>query len=122
MSAEPASWDAQVRRWWTRFAIALFLLIPLDLLTTLAAVSQHGLAVEANPIMQWLLRRGLVAVTLANLAAVCVAVALFHAAVERFRRTPPAHRRRVVRAVNAWLGVLLLAGCALVANNLLTVV
>lgn len=122
MSADPAGWDDQVRRWWVRFAVALFLLIPLDLVTTLLAVAQHGLAVEANPIVRWLLRRGPVALTLANLAVVCVAVALFHVAVTRLRRTPPAYRGRVVLAVNVWIGGLIAAGCVLVANNLLTIV
>lgn len=114
--------DGYVQRWWCLFAVALFLLVPLDLLTTLLAVTKYGTVVEANPVMRWLLNQGLIAVTIVNLAVVALVVALFHAAVTRLRATPPAYHRTVTLVVNVWVGVLLVAGAVLVANNLLVIV
>lgn len=113
---------AYVGKWWQVFAVALFLLIPVDLLTTLLAVTKYGMVVEANPVMRWLLDQGLLAVALANVAVACLAVALFHAAVGSIRRAPPTYQRALTHVVNLWLGLLLVVGVVLVGNNLLVVV
>jgi hypothetical protein len=114
--------DDHVERWWHLFAVALFLLVPLDLLTTLLVVTKYGIAVEANPLMRWLLDQGLVVVTVVNLGVVVLVVVLFHAAIHRIRQTPPAYHRAVTLVVNVWVGVLLVAGTVLVANNLVVLV
>jgi len=114
--------DGDVDQWWFWFAVALFLLLPLDLLTTLFAVAKHGIAVEANPIVRWLLQQGLVAVTVAHLLVVGLVVSLFHGAVERIRRVPPSDRRVLVHGVNLWIGILIVSGVVLVLNNLLALV
>lgn len=114
--------DDRVGRWWFWFAVALFLLLPLDLFTTLLAVGTYGIGVEANPIMRWLLQQGLVAVTIANLVVVGFVVYLFHVAIDRIQRVPPAYRSMVDPAISAWIGFLILAGLVLVANNLLVLV
>jgi hypothetical protein len=114
--------EERVDRWWFWFAVALFLLLPLDLFTTLLAVGIYGTGVEANPIMRWLLRQGLLAVTVANLAVVGLVVSLFHVAVDRVQRVPPAYRSKVDPAISAWIGFLILAGLVLVANNVLVLV
>lgn len=116
------SLDAHVERWWHLFAVALFLLVPLDLLTTLLVVTRYGTVVEANPLMRWLLDQGLVVATAVNLVVVVLVVVLFQAAVDRLRQTPPAYHRTVTLVVNAWVGVLLVAGTVLVTNNLVVLV
>lgn len=118
MTATTDGLDANVQRWWYLFAVALFLLVPLDLFTTLLAVTKYGTVVEANPLMRWLLQQGLFAVIVANLAVVGIVVGLFHVAVHRLRQAPPAQHRSVALAVNVWVGILLVAGTVLVANNL----
>lgn len=122
MDCDSDGLDRCVRRWWGWFAVALFLLIPLDLLTTLIVVAEHGTAVEANPIVRWLLRQGLLAVTVVNLVVVALAVTLFHVAVERFRRAAPPNPRPFVLFVNLWIGGLIAVGAGIVANNILAVV
>lgn len=107
-----------VNRWWGWFAVALILLIPLDLFTTLLAVGAYGIMVEANPIMRWLLQQGLVVVTLANLGVIGLAVVLFDAAIDHIQRVPPSYQPMITHAVNVWIGALILAGVVLVANNL----
>lgn len=121
-SAATDGLDDHIKRWWRLFAIALFLLVPLDLLTTLLVVTKYGTVVEANPLMRWLLDQGLVVVTVVNVAVVVLVVALFHVAIDRLRQTPPAYHRTITRVVNVWVGVLLVAGTVLVTNNLVVLV
>lgn len=123
MSKTPVSTlEGRVERWWALFGAALFLLVPVDLLTTLFAVARHGLAVESNPFVRWLLGRGLLEVTLANLAAAVLAVLLFHAAVVTLRGSLPSPRHPVVYGVDAWVGLVFLAGVVVTANNVLVLV
>lgn len=110
--------EVYIAAWWGLFAVALFMLLPLDLLTTLFAVAEYGVAVEANPIMRWLLGHGLVAVTVANLVAAGAVIYLFHIAVGKFRETSSSGRRVLVPVVSAWIIVLNVAGITIVLNNL----
>lgn len=110
--------ETYVAAWWAMFAVALFLLLPLDLLTTLFAVAEYGIVAEANPIMRWLLGHGLIVVTAANLLAAAAVVYLFHVAVGRFRESSTSDRRVLVPVVTAWIIVLNVAGVVVIANNL----
>lgn len=121
MSISNHEMDQYVGQWWLFFAAALFLLIPLDLLTTLMAVSKYGTVVEANPIMRWLLEQGLFAVTAVNLVVVGIVVYMFHAGITRIRQAPASSRRAFAHVVNVWVGVLLGAGVVLVANNVIAI-
>lgn len=122
MAGSSVEMDRYVRTWWRLFAVALFLLIPLDLLTTLLAVTKYGLGVEANPLMRWLLDQGLFAVTVANLVVAGLGVVLFHVAIDGIRDAPPTTHRALTYVVNTWVGVLLLAGIVLVSNNILVII
>lgn len=122
MATDAHQLDADVGQWWFLFGVALFLLVPLDLFTTLLAVEAHGIGVEANPIMRWLFGHGLLAVMVVNLAIVGLAASLFHAALGRLRHSHPPYRRALTHVVNVWLGALLVTGVALVTNNLLVLV
>lgn len=121
MAESVARSGAHVGKWWQGFAVALFLLVPADLFTTLMAVTKYGMVVEANPVMRWLLDQGLFAVALANVVVVCIAVSLFHTALDGIRRAPPSYRRTLTHVVNVWLAILIVGGLLLVGNNLLAV-
>lgn len=110
--------ERHVCRWWVSFGVALFLLVPLDLLTTLLAVARYGVGIEINPVVRWLLAHGLVAVAAANLAVVALAVYLFHVALEGVRTAHPSSHRLLIRVVHVWVGALLVTGVVVVANNL----
>jgi hypothetical protein len=112
----------RVRRWWTAFAVALLFLLPLDLLTTLLSVSHHGLAVEANPLMLWLLGRGLPDLVLAHLAVTVLAVSGFELVIRIVEGISSTTQTRVALGVEIWLGLLIVSGVLLVLNNLLTIV
>lgn len=104
--------------YWHWLAAALFLLIPVDMLTTLFAAAERGTRAEANPLMQWALDRGLPTLVLLHLAAVGLAVGFFWALVQTLRRTPPRYRGHFATAIELWLGFLLAAGLFVLANNL----
>ncbi|MFB6301457.1 MAG: DUF5658 family protein [Haloferacaceae archaeon] len=114
--------EGHVGRWWLSFGVALFLLVPFDLFTTLLAVGKYGMMVETNPIMRWLLQQGLFAVATVNVVITWVTVIMFHVAIGHIRRAPPSYHRSLTKVVNVWVGILLVGGVVLVTNNLLVLV
>jgi len=120
MSGHAVELDDRVDQWWFWFGAALFLLIPVDLFTTLLAVGRYGTAVEANPLMRWLLERGLLVGTAANLLAAGLGLWLFHVMIGRIRRLSPVYRPVCVRLVDVWIGLLIVTGLVVVVNNLLS--
>lgn len=110
--------DEYITAWWVLFAAALFMLLPLDLLTTLVVVWEYGVIVEANPIMRRLLDQGLFAVTVANLLAAVLVVVMFQTVIGQFRQASSSDRRLLVPVVTTWVVLLNLAGVVVVANNL----
>lgn len=113
--------DRRVRRWWVGFTVALFLLLPLDLLTTFVSVSRHGLGVEANPVMWWLLHHGMLVLTVVHLAVVVAVVVGFDRAISAIRRAPAATRAQLATGVDAWVAFVVAGGVALIVNNLLAI-
>jgi hypothetical protein len=108
-------------RWWAGFTLALFLLVPLDMFTTMLSVAQHGLGVEANPFVRYLLYRGVVELTLVNLFVVGVSVYAFHVAVETIRDASGLRGTVLELGVDAWLVVLMVGGTLVAVNNVATV-
>lgn len=114
--------DEYVETWWVWFTVALFLLLPLDLLTTLFAVAEYGVAAEANPIMEFLLRQGLLAVVGVHLVVIALVVSFFHVVVARFRVSNRHSRRLLAPIITVWILILNIAGCLIVTNNILLIV
>jgi len=112
----------QIDVYWRWFAISLFLLLPVDLLTTYGAAAQYGLAYEVNPLMRWLLPRGIIAITVVHIGLVAVSAVGFWGILVAIKRTPPPLRRPLVRGLEAWLALLIVAGVLVVMNNLAVIV
>lgn len=112
----------RVREYWDWIAAALFLLVTVDMLTTIYAVAAVGPAAETNPLMRWALGRGLRTLVVLNLVAVVLVVGFFYALIEMLERTPPGYRRPFAVVIEIWLGLLLFAGLAVLANNVSVVV
>jgi len=108
--------------YWSWLAVALFMLVSVDLLTTLLAAADVGVGAEANPVMAWLLRQSLPVLLAANLAAVVLAAVCFHALVAVMRNAPAGEARAVAVLVELWLGAILATGFAVFANNLAVIV
>ena len=110
--------DARVQEYWDWLAVALFVLITVDMVTTVYAARVVGLTGEANPVVRWSLLRGPVMFAVVNLLAVVTAVVLFDRIVALLLDTPDPYVRYAAAAVEAWLGGLLAAGLLVFANNL----
>ena len=113
--------ETRIMEYWDWISVALFLLVTVDLLTTIYAASMVGPTAEANPLTRWLLGQGPVVLALANVAVVVVVVFLFNALMELLRVTPDRLQAPFMRGIELWLGVLLAAGLGIFANNLVVI-
>lgn len=110
------------REFWGWTGAALFLLITIDLLTSMYAVAAVGIEHESNPAMAWLLSRSVPVVIAAHLLAAGVLVVLFYGLAELVRETPAPYRSGLKRAIEGFLGILLAVGLFVFANNLAVIV
>lgn len=106
---------------WRWFGVALVLLLGVDLLTTLWAASLWGVGAEANPVMRWLLGRGIGFVLLVHVMVLAVAVGGFQIVMSIESRLEDTPRRRYRRWCTAWVAGLVLVGAFAVVNNLLVI-
>lgn len=109
---------AFLEEYWDWVAVALFLLVTVDMLTTMFAAAALGPGAEANPLVRWALGRGTPALVAVNVLAVVLAVGFFYALREMLGRTPSPYRRPFSLLVEAWLGLLVFVGLGVLANNL----
>lgn len=114
--------ENRIEEYWGWITVALFLLVTLDLLTSLYAAQVVGLEYESNPLMAWLLGQSLVAVITVHVAAVVLAAVFFYAIVELIRRTTPTLQWVMMRSLEIYLGLLIAVGLFVVANNLSVIV
>lgn len=110
--------DARVREYWSWIAVALFLLITVDMITTTYAAYRFGVVNESNPLVRWALVQGPAVFAGVNLLAVVLVTVLFDRVVELLGRTPEPYDRYLAAGIEAWLGGLLAAGLLVFANNL----
>lgn len=116
MSAYPGS--APLEEYWDWFAVALFILITVDMITTVYSARYIGPAAETNPLMRWAIGQGMVTVTIVNLAATVVAAGGFYTLMRLVERTDPPYDRVVALSVEVWLGLIIASGLFVFANNL----
>lgn len=112
----------RVEEYWEWAAVALFLLVSVDLLTTMYAAAVVGPEAEANPLMRWALGQPLPVLVGVNLGAVVLAAVVFRGLMETYRLTPARVRPYYGLLIEVWLGLLVAAGLALFANNLSVIV
>ncbi|MFC7174510.1 hypothetical protein ACFQL0_16395 [Haloplanus litoreus] len=84
----PGITESRIEEYWDWIAVALFLLLSVDLLTSLAAARLVGTGAEGNPLMRWLLGRTTLVVVGAHLAVVVLVTGFFRLLLDRLRRTP----------------------------------
>ncbi len=114
--------DERIEEYWGWIGGALFLLVTVDLLTTLYAAGVVGVSAETNPVTRWLVGQGALVLVAVNLAAAGLVVVLFYGLMELVRTTPDRLRRPFMRLIELWLGVLVAAGLLVFANNLSVIV
>lgn len=120
MGGRPLS--ARIDEYWGWAAVALFLLITVDLLTSMYAVAAVGIEYESNPVMQWLLTQHVAVIVAINVVATALIVVFFHALMELLRYSPQRFRRPFSLVVELWLGGLVSVGLFVFANNLSVIV
>lgn len=109
-------------RYWDWFAVALFLLLTVDLLMTMGAAGVYGLEAEANPLMRWTLQQGVVAIVLVHVATLLIAVAGFELLVGYGKQLHGRAQLRFQWSTELWLGFLVGIGLLVYANNLALIV
>jgi len=114
--------DARIEEYWDWIAVALFLLLAVDLLTTLVAARLVGAGAESNPLMRWLLGRSILVVIGAHLAVVVLVTGCFRLLIDRLERTPSPVNYYFALAIETWLGFLVAVGLGVFANNLAVIV
>jgi hypothetical protein len=118
----PPNPTARIPEYWMWIALTLFVLFPVDLLTTLVAVGQFGLAAEANPFMRWLIAQGFLTLTVVHLLLVVVATVCCHGILEAIRTATDRSQRSLAVSFEITLGVLLSVGLLVISNNLSVIV
>lgn len=113
-----ATIEARIDEYWDWIAWALFLLLTVDLLTTVYAAHAIGAGAEVNPLMRWLLAQGGLALVAANIAAAILVAVLFYGLMEMLRVTPSELQVPFAIGIEVWLGLLLTLGLVVFANNL----
>lgn len=109
--------ESRVHEYWSWSAIALFLLFPVDLFTTMVAIDQFGVGAETNPFVAWLFQQGPVVFTLVHLLGAVIMAAVLFGLVETIRRASPPHRGRFAFVFEVWLGLVVSLGVFLFVNN-----
>lgn len=114
--------ETRVREYWSWFAIALFLLLTVDVLTSIGAALRTDLDAEVNPFMRWLLGQDLVTIVAIHLGVLVVAVGGFWAILFLLDRTRAPVDRYFAVVLEAWVALLVALGLFLFANNMSVIV
>jgi len=112
----------RVAEYWEWVAVALFLLLSLDLLTSIYAAAVVGVGAEANPVMAYLLEQSLPVIVTVHLAVLLLAVGFFYGLMRTYVATPEHLRRPYGYLIEVWLGLLLAVGFWVFANNVSVIV
>lgn len=107
--------------YWDWVAVGLFLMVTVDLLTSLYAAETVGVAHESNPVMRYLLSQSVAVVVLAHLAAVVLVSYFFYALFEVLKRRSGYGRWSSI-VLELYIGLFVVAGLFVFANNLAVVV
>ncbi len=114
--------QTRIEEYWDWIAVALFLLVTVDLLTTMFATAVVGTAGELNPLMAWLVGQPISVVVLVNVAVVVASAVIFRGVIATLRAAPSAIRPYYAFWVELWLGMLIAVGLFVFANNLSVIV
>lgn len=114
--------DVAWEQYWDWFAIALFLLLSVDLLMTMGAAVIYGVEAEANPVMRWILDQGFVVIVTTHVVALLIAVGAFGVLVGYGKRLRGSSQSQLQWSTELWLGLLIAAGLVMYANNLALIV
>jgi hypothetical protein len=113
-----AQTSERIEEYWDWVAVALFLLLSVDLMTSIFAAGIVGLQFESNPLMRWLLSQSVVVIIAVHVGAGVLAATFFHGLFLLIEETAQPQRRVLSVMVELYLGVLIAVGLFVFANNL----
>lgn len=122
---EPAvttSSPLRLREYWDWFAVALFVLITLDMLSSRYAAATAGAYGEVNPLMRWVLRQHVFVLATVNVLAGIIAVGSFSVLMALLESSRSPYDRYLAWGIELWLGGLIAVGLFVFANNLSVIV
>lgn len=108
--------------YWFWAAVALFLLLTVDLLTTIYAAGVVGPDAEVNPVIHWALKSGVSALVGIHLVALLLLAVLFYGLIRLTWEAPEPYDAIVALSFEVWIGLLIAGGLMVFANNLLVIV
>lgn len=108
--------------YWSWAAVALYLLLTVDLLTTIFAAATVGPEAEINPLVQWAWASGLEVLIVVNLLALVVLAILFYGLIYLTRNAPDPYAGMISLSFEIWVGLLIAAGLLIFANNLSVII
>ena len=118
----PVQRGGRLDEYWSWAAVALFLLLTVDLLTTFIASRTIGIHAEANPIVRWALERGIWCLVSVNLLALVLLAVLFYGLIRLTMEAPQPYGDVIAVSFEVWIGLLVASGLVIFANNLLVLV
>lgn len=118
----PDSSPHRLQEYWDWFAVALFVLITVDMLSSRFAAATAGASAEANPLMRWVLQQNMFVLAGFHIAAVVIAVGSFAILMELLESSRSPYDRYLAWGIELWLGGLIAAGLFIFANNLAVIV
>lgn len=118
----PVPHSDRLEEYWSWVAVALFLLLTIDLLTTILAAGVVGTRAEANVLVRWGLEHGPVYLIGINLAALVLLAVLFYGLIRLSREAPEPFDDMIALSFEIWIGLLVAVGLLVFANNLLVII
>lgn len=100
----------------------MFLLLTVDILTSIGAAMRTDLDAEANPFMRWLFTQEIGLVVAVHLGVLLVAAGGFWALMYLRERTPEPIDRYFDVVIEVWIGLLVAGGLIVFANNMAVIV
>lgn len=108
--------------YWDWVGVVLFLLVTVDMLTSIYAAGTAGVSAESNPLMRYLLSRSIPVIAGAHVAVGVGSAAFFYGLRENVKTAPSRYRGYIGVSLKLYLGMLVAAGLFVFANNLSVIV
>lgn len=107
--------------YWSWFTVLLFLLIPLDILSTSFAIRLYGIQGELNPLMRVLFMADWYVFLIVNVGVAIMAIGFFNGVLAMGEITPIEYKKRYYFVVELWIGAGIAFGLGLLVSNLMVV-
>lgn len=108
--------------YWSWVSIALYLLIPLDLLTTIYAAKLYGIIHESNIIMRFLLDKNPIFLTTIHILLLIMVAFFFYFIELLYEKTNGKEELFFEKIIEVYLGLLIAFGLFIFSNNLTIII